>query len=119
MNKEIQKPISFAKCSIKTRDCQVRRLQKNLDIIRDNQGTVIGGIERFEDVTDRLIAEDAIKEAQSRYQSLFTDSPNSLWIADFSEVKHCLEKLRSISGIEPEAWGADSHRGIGEQPSPE
>lgn len=50
------------------------------------------------DVTGRRKVEQALKESQVRYQSLFTNSPVALWEEDFSEVKKALELLRN-SGV--------------------
>ncbi len=50
------------------------------------------------DVSDREQALEAARESETRYRSLFDDSPTSLWLEDFSEVKRYADDLKA-SGI--------------------
>ncbi len=47
------KPVTGIECSIVRKDGERRTIVKNIDVIRDADGVVVGGIEAFEDVTDR------------------------------------------------------------------
>jgi len=47
------------------------------------------------DITQRKKSEIALLESVARYQSLFEDSPISLWEEDFSAVKKRLDNLRA------------------------
>ncbi len=67
--------------------------------IRDTEDKVvsIGGIIR--DITEREQTRRKIRESESRYKSLFEDSPVPLREEDFSDVKHYIDGLRN-TGIE-------------------
>lgn len=70
----IFKPITNKECTIKRKDGQIRIISKNADILRDADGQIIGGIESFEDITDRKTLENeknnALKSLNERIKEL-------------------------------------------------
>lgn len=49
----LPKPLKARECIIRTKDGQSLTVLKNVDALRDKHGNIIGGIESFEDITDR------------------------------------------------------------------
>jgi PAS domain S-box-containing protein len=67
--------------------------QVNVPIYDDDGKLVaIEGIAR--DVTERIQMNEALKESEDRYRTLFEESPISLWEFDLSEAKKYIDKLR-------------------------
>ena len=59
---DLTKPIFDRHCTIKTKDGRIRTISKNIDELSDNYGSVIGGIECFDDVTERLEIEQELQK---------------------------------------------------------
>lgn len=51
----------------------------------------------IEDITLKKEAEELIQKSETRFKSLFDDSPIPLWEKDFSEVKNYLQELNLIN----------------------
>ena len=56
-------------------------------------GEKIGILGLYHDISQRVIAEKALKESEARFRILFDESPISLWEEDFSEVKTFLDQI--------------------------
>jgi len=65
----------------------------------DGEGNPIGMWGLARDISERVAAEEALEESQARYQSLFENSPISLWQEDYSQTKAALEQLKR-DGVE-------------------
>jgi len=57
---DVPKPIVAKECTIRHKDGEHRVISKNVDYVRDAVGAVIGGIESFDDITDRKLAEEKL-----------------------------------------------------------
>ncbi|MCJ7733025.1 MAG: sensor domain-containing diguanylate cyclase [Anaerolineales bacterium] len=62
-------------------------------------GEKIGILGLYHDISQRRRAEDALLESESRFKSLFDQSPVSLWEEDFSAVKELLDQYGTIKEI--------------------
>jgi PAS domain S-box-containing protein len=58
---EVDKPMMNLECIIKSKQGKRLIVSKNVDLLTDGNGNIVGGIECFEDVTQRKEAEDALQ----------------------------------------------------------
>ncbi|MBU1996057.1 MAG: response regulator, partial [Candidatus Omnitrophica bacterium] len=58
----VPKPAISRKCTINCKDGRVLKVSKNIDYLKNNDGEIIGGIECFEDVTERAEQEKKIAD---------------------------------------------------------
>lgn len=59
------------------------------------KGKKVGGLGIYQDITERLLAENKLIENEAKYRSLFYDSPIALKEEDYSAVKIMLDKLKN------------------------
>ncbi|MHB8841672.1 MAG: sensor domain-containing protein [Candidatus Aquicultor sp.] len=71
---DVVKPILGKECIIKRKDGEKRILSKNADLIKDADGNVIGGVESFEDITERKKTEEVLN--YMAYYDTLTGLPN-------------------------------------------
>ncbi len=76
---DIVKPIFGVECTIITKSGEKRWIAKNVDVLRDQEGQVIGGIESFEDITERKKLEQEIKDTQERYNLAMEVISEGVW----------------------------------------
>jgi PAS domain S-box-containing protein len=93
INSEIPK-ISFEEEQISP-DGNLVWLRTSKIPLRNQEDQIIGILGVYEDITDTKLAEVALRNSESRFRSLFDDSPISLWVEDFSAVKQRLDDLRA------------------------
>ncbi len=62
---DISKPITNTESIIRTKQGEIRTIIKNADLIHDADGKIIGGIESFEDITERKQARIELVKAKN------------------------------------------------------
>ncbi len=97
---DILKPIRQRECTIMTKSGQRRVIVKNADCIRNEAGMIVGGVESFEDITER-------KETERKMAALFQDmqAMNALTMGReerILELKRDINALRVGAGLSPE-----------------
>lgn len=78
----IKKPITNRECTIKIKNGRTLTILKNVDYLRDANSNIIGGIESFEDITERKRAEFIQKSISN--------------ISNFVSLNNSLEDLSSF-----------------------
>lgn len=66
-------PINNFKCSIKTKDKGIRLISKNANLIKDKFGKIMGGVESFEDITERVEYERRIHDSEQKLSAIFNN----------------------------------------------
>jgi PAS domain S-box-containing protein len=79
---EIEKPVTSASCFIRRKDGQDRVVSKNVDFLRDAEGNVIGGIESFEDITERRRTEATLQDSEMRFRSVVQSANDAIIQSD-------------------------------------
>jgi PAS domain S-box-containing protein len=74
------KPIQGKESTIIDKSGNQISISKNVDLLRDMNGDVIGGIESFENITKRKMAELALKNSEHRYSALVHELPDMMII---------------------------------------
>ncbi len=64
----IVKPVKGKECVIVTKNGSERTIEKNVDYLRNTKGKVVGGVETFQDVTERKRIQDIEKRAKEELE---------------------------------------------------
>ena len=94
----IRKPIHGHECTIRTKSGQLLVISKNVDVLRDPSGNIIGGIESFEDITERKKVEKALFDSNQRYSTLVHKLPDPIIIHRDGEILFANDAALSVIG---------------------
>ncbi len=86
LKSDILKPIHKRECTIIDKSGKEIYISKNVDELKDRNGQVIGGIESFENITERKKAELALKNSEQRYSTLVHELPDMIIIHRKGEI---------------------------------
>ncbi|MGE5678002.1 MAG: PAS domain-containing protein, partial [Pseudomonadota bacterium] len=53
-------------CKIRNKNGEVKYILKNVDVIHNDKGEIIGRVECFDDITERVMVEDQLKDSELR-----------------------------------------------------
>jgi len=81
-SEDVKKPITGKECTIKRKDGQIRFIRKNADVLKDEGGNLIGGIESFDDITQQKQAEETLRISKEKYKTLYTSSRDAIMTLD-------------------------------------
>ena len=71
--------------------------------IRDNNGTIIGAVETLEDITERKLAEDEVKQTRQNFETFFDTIDEFLFVLDDRGcILHCNETVTRRLGYTKE-----------------
>ena len=69
--------------------------------LHDLKGNVVGILITFEDITDRKLSEEILKESEEKYSTIFNSSPNYIYLTDYEgnilDVNQAMVKGSGIS----------------------
>lgn len=75
---DVEKPVRNKECLITTKAGEKRVINKNVDIIKDENGVIIGGIETFDDITERKKAEEELETYRKHLEKIVKERTDEL-----------------------------------------
>ncbi|MGE3063364.1 MAG: response regulator, partial [bacterium] len=95
LSEKVEKPLLGRVCSIVTKTGEERMISKNADNLYDSEGVVIGGVESFEDITEKFKKDEDIK----KLSYAVSQSPASIVITDMDgNIEYVNSKFTAVSG---------------------
>ena len=102
-SEDIKKPVIGKECVIRKKNGQETLISKNLDLLKDNQGNIVGGIESFNDITGYKHTEDESRKSESRYRSSVELTGQLAWTTDGNgKVVEDIPLWRKFTGLSSE-----------------
>ncbi len=103
-NKAIRTPVIGKESNITTKKGSRRIISKNIDLLRNSDGEIIGGIESFEDITGRKRIEEALYWQAGVNSAIAELSKAIMLIPDLNEIasmilEHSLRLTGSRTGF--------------------
>jgi len=77
---DVDKPVIDKECTIKRKDGMIRTISKNVDFLKDNNGTILGGVESFHDITEKKEMELSILSEKKFSESLLLSLPGIFYL---------------------------------------
>ncbi|MBO8181460.1 MAG: MEDS domain-containing protein [Archaeoglobus sp.] len=97
-DENVEKPFT-TKCEMKING--TKWILKTVDYLKDEDGEIIGGIEAFQDITDRVEMEESLKRSEAKYRDLFENSLDIIAVTnlkgEFIDVNKAFEEVLGYS----------------------
>lgn len=74
------KPIFGRECIIRTKHGHARTILKNVNLLKNSKGEIIGGVESFEDITYQKKIESELKQSEINFLSFFNNTDDFLFV---------------------------------------
>jgi len=81
-----KEPILRRQCAIRAKDGRSLSVLKNADLVRDEAGAVVGGIECFVDITAQIKAEEAARRETAKLSSMISGMEEGVIFASADNV---------------------------------
>ena len=109
---ETQKSEPF-ECRIILPENGVRFVRVESDFIYDSKGEIIGQVGIVHDITERLLAEEKLKESEERYRFLFENSIEAIFTTDIEGTFTSLNKsCEELLGYKREELISESYKKV-------
>ncbi|HNW44675.1 MAG TPA: PAS domain S-box protein [Elusimicrobiales bacterium] len=110
-DKNVKKPINCAECTLRAKDGRTLLVVKNADTIKNEKGEVIGGIETFEDITERKLTESRLRDQEASFRAITGAAQDAiLMMNNDGMLSFWNQAAERILGWSPqEAVGRDLH----------
>ena len=98
LSSDVIKPIFDRECTIRKKDGQVLIIKKNVEVLTDSDGAIIGGIECFEDITARKKTAKELRLAKEQAES--ANNAKSEFLANMShEIRTPMNAIIGMSHL--------------------
>jgi len=78
---------------MKRQDGQLITTENTVTLLDSHSGLLGGAVSVVRDITERRQAELELFESEERYRQVFKNSPATIWVQDFSQMKRYLDSL--------------------------
>lgn len=93
-SKDVDKPLIARECTVRTKAGNNLTVLKNSELLQNGNGNVVGGIESFEDITQRKEAEEQLQHLATH--DILTDLPNRALFQDRLEHAMTISKRQNL-----------------------
>jgi PAS domain S-box-containing protein len=93
--------VHSSELEIDRKDHNRKWVRKNIRAVRDASGDVVFYEGTVEDITERKLAEQNLRESESKYRALFEDSADAAWLMDGGQFFDCNAAALKMFGYMP------------------